>query len=340
VPSAGSGLCLPICFFFLSQLPFALRVLQHPQHHHWLRFQLAQDLVVVMSNWTRSNVSHEQLLHLVEVGQLPPLTDAVEWIVPADELVPRPLSGYVVSFVTFHERGFSIPVSRFIRGVLFAYGLQLQYLNPNNIQQMAAFEVMCEEYLGIGAHWPLFQYFFRFTCPRDGSRAATIGCANLRTKQGRDDDYIPVMLTSTNSGWHKGWFFLQNDREFALSSYTGCSIAKSQRNWSDGPAKKEQEKMLKLHWAVLGHLRNAGVTLAEVIGQYHARGVVPLRRRPLRLCDMTADRPPCVGTVTVLSPSSPLDVQSCAAQVIGRSSYSWPPSRLLPMFRNAGTKNL
>jgi hypothetical protein len=28
--------------------------------------------------------------------------------------------------------------------------------------------------------------------------------------------------------------------------------------------------MLKLHWAVLGRLRNAGVTLAEVIGQYHA----------------------------------------------------------------------
>jgi hypothetical protein len=31
-----------------------------------------------MSNWTRSNVSHEQLLRLVEAGQLPPLTDADE----------------------------------------------------------------------------------------------------------------------------------------------------------------------------------------------------------------------------------------------------------------------
>jgi hypothetical protein len=41
--------------------------------------------------------------------------------------------------------------------VLFAYGLQLQHLNPNNIQQMAAFEAMCEGYLGIGAHWHLFQ---------------------------------------------------------------------------------------------------------------------------------------------------------------------------------------
>jgi hypothetical protein len=92
---------------------------------------------------------------------------------------------------------------------------------------MAAFEAMCEGYLGIGTHWHLFKYFFRFTCLRDSSRAATIGCANLRTKQGRGDDYIPVMLTSLNSGWHKGWFYLRNDPEFALLSYTGCSIAKS-----------------------------------------------------------------------------------------------------------------
>jgi hypothetical protein len=179
--------------------------------------------------------------------------------------------------------------------VLFTYGLQLQHLNPNNIQQMAAFEAMCEGFLGIGAHWHLFQYFFRFTCLREGSRAVTIGCANLRMKQGRDDDYIPVPLTSSNSGWHKGWFYLRNDLEHALLAYTGCSIVKSQRNWADGPAKTEQEKMLKTRWAVLGRLRDARITLAEVVGQYHARGVVPLRRRPLCLCDMTAERAPLGG---------------------------------------------
>jgi hypothetical protein len=246
-----------------------------------------------MSNWARSNVSREQLLRLVEVGQLPPLTEAVEWIVPADESVSRPPSEYVVSSVSFHERGFSVPAGRFIREVLFAYGLQLQHLNPNSIQQMAAFEVMCEGFLGIDAHWHLFQYFFRFTCVREGSRAATIGCANLQIKQGRDDDYISSPLTSSNSGWHRGWFYLRNDPEHALLTYTGCSIAKSQRNWADGPAKKEQENMLKSHWAVLGHLRNAGITLAKVVEQYHARGVVPLW-----LCDMTADKAPWVGSVT------------------------------------------
>jgi hypothetical protein len=87
-----------------------------------------------MSNWTRCNVSHDQLLRLVEAGQLPPLTAAVEWKVPGEESVLCPPMGYVVSFVAFHECGFSVPAERFIRGVLFEYGLQLQHLNPNSIQ--------------------------------------------------------------------------------------------------------------------------------------------------------------------------------------------------------------
>jgi hypothetical protein len=132
--------------------------------------------------------------------------------------------------VVFYKRGFSVPADRFIRGVLFEYGLQLQHHNPNTIQQMAAFEAMCEGYLGISAHWHLFRYFFRFTCLKDGSRTATIGCANLQMKQGRGDDYIPVMLTSLNSGWHKGWFYSRNEPEFALPSYTGNSIAESWRS--------------------------------------------------------------------------------------------------------------
>jgi hypothetical protein len=49
---------------------------------------------------------------------------------------------------------------------------------------------------------------------------------------------------------------------------------------------------------VLTRLRDVGVNLATVISQYHTWGVIPLRRRPLRLCVMTADRAPWVGTVT------------------------------------------
>ena len=97
-----------------------------------------------------------------------------------DSSSPDP--GYVVSFVAFHERGFSIPAGRFIRAVLFEYGLQLQHLNPNGIQQMASFEALCEGSLGVEAQWNLFWYFFKFTCLKDGRHPATIGCAALQTK--------------------------------------------------------------------------------------------------------------------------------------------------------------
>jgi hypothetical protein len=68
-------------------------------------------------------VSREQLLHFVEAGQLPPLTASVEWRMPDDESVSRPPKGFVILFVAFHERGFSVPTGRFIRGVLFKYSL-------------------------------------------------------------------------------------------------------------------------------------------------------------------------------------------------------------------------
>jgi hypothetical protein len=69
---------------------------------------------------------------------------------------------------------------------------------------MAAFEAACEGYLGISAHWHLFRYIFMFACLKDGSRAVTIGCANLRMKQSWGDGYISSSLTSSNNGWHKG----------------------------------------------------------------------------------------------------------------------------------------
>jgi hypothetical protein len=84
-------------------------------------------------------------------------------------------------------------------------------------------------------------------------------------KQGRGDRYIPSSLTSSNSGWHKGWFYLRNYPEFALPAFTRNSIGQGLRSWTDGPPKAEQERMFRDHWAVLTPLREAGVSLTTVI---------------------------------------------------------------------------
>jgi hypothetical protein len=72
---------------------------------------------------------------------------------PPSGAAPSPPPGYVVSFVSFHERGFGVPTSRFMRAILHVYGVELHNLSPNSISQAAIFAAVCEGYLGIDPHW-------------------------------------------------------------------------------------------------------------------------------------------------------------------------------------------
>lgn len=141
----------------------------------------------------------------------------------------------MVSFVAFHERGFSVPAGRFIHVVLWTFGLKLQHLNPNYIQHLAAFEALCEGYLGVEAHWHLFRYFFGFVFLNDKGRPATIGCAALRLKWYRLSEYLDAPLSSSNSGWHSEWFYLKNDIESPLPVYTGGYYDMTQTPGRTGP---------------------------------------------------------------------------------------------------------
>ena len=113
--------------------------------------------------WEPSNVSVEVLQSLVDDGLLRPITDPVrpEWIAPLGEREPRPREGYVVSFVSFHERGLSVPTDRFMRALPHYYGVELHNFNPNSIAQAAIFVAVCEGYLGIAPHWELWLHLFR-----------------------------------------------------------------------------------------------------------------------------------------------------------------------------------
>ena len=97
---------------------------------------------------------------LVKRGLLHGRTDAAEWLVPDREDAPAPPDGYVVSFTSFHERGLAVPPHLFSQGLLHHYQIELQHLNPNGIQHIAAFIAMCEGYLGIEPYFKLWRYFF------------------------------------------------------------------------------------------------------------------------------------------------------------------------------------
>jgi hypothetical protein len=85
--------------------------------------------------WPFSTVIEEDLQSLIDGGLLCPLNFVVppEWLVPRDEEEPTPPVGYIFSFITFHERGFRMPVGRFIRALPHYYGVELHNFNPKSI---------------------------------------------------------------------------------------------------------------------------------------------------------------------------------------------------------------
>ena len=109
-----------------------------------------------MELWGRSGITSRRLEGLVRRGLLCPLSAIGEWLLPSDESEPAPPKGYVVSFAIFHERGFAVPVHRFLWGLLDYYQVELQHLTPNGVQHMAAFVALCEGFLGIDPHFDLW----------------------------------------------------------------------------------------------------------------------------------------------------------------------------------------
>ena len=124
---------------------------------------MAGDIVVIeVDPWDLSDVTVEMLQSLVDGGLLRPVTDPTrpEWIAPYGEREQWPRDGYVVSFVSFHERGLGVPADRFMRVLPHYYGVELHNFNPNSIAQAAIFVAVYEGYLRIAPHWELWLHLF------------------------------------------------------------------------------------------------------------------------------------------------------------------------------------
>jgi hypothetical protein len=245
--------------------------------------------------WGRSSVTRLALSELVAAGQLAANEQGrpAEWIVPsAADHAPNPPSGYVVSFTRFHERGFAVPASRFMRALCHHYGVELHNFAPNAISQAATFVGVCEGYLGIPMNWDLWIHLFRaelFTQPTSEQRtrrAVRAGGMSLALRAQHRDNYIPCTMTTNNAGWERGWFYLRN-AEPGLPPYTGLVLRERPDSWSHGVSPASRRRRLDSVLAALRYLAGRGLTAATVLAHLHNRRIVPLMERPLRIFDMT-----------------------------------------------------
>ena len=139
-----------------------------------------------------------------------------EWLSPKDKEEPTLPAGYVVSFVSFHEWGFGLPTSRFMRELPHYYGMEVHNFNPNSIAQAAIYAAIYEGHLGIEPHWDLWLHLFRvepFSLSFEVKKVHHMVRAGGCTLSDRAQLYIPATLTSSNKGWHNRWFYLCNNGE-------------------------------------------------------------------------------------------------------------------------------
>jgi hypothetical protein len=235
--------------------------------------------VIDPPSWERSTATTLSLNLLVGGGQLAVNVDGQppEWIVPSErDRVPNPPFGYVVSFVRFHERGFTAPARRFMRALCYQYGVDLHNFTPNAISQAATFVGVCEGFLGIPVNWDLWVHLFHAELhplaasePRT-RRAARAGGLSLALRSSRREEYIPCTMTSNNAEWERGWFYLCNV-EPGLPPYTGRVLRERAASWYHGVSPPSHQAWLDSLLAALRDMEDRGLTAGCVLANLHHR---------------------------------------------------------------------
>ena len=174
---------------------------------------------------------------MVRDGVLPE-KEVIGWRAADGEAFPTANTGEIVVFESFFYRGFSDPTSRFFRGLLHFYKIELVHLNPNSILHIAAFIHLCEAYLGIGPHFALFRYLFQVTT-RQKSGPVVVGGASIQMRKQRFNKYITLPTRDSLKGWHCRWFYISNPNP-ALPAYIGRPLA-LEVSWNSFPSDEEMK---------------------------------------------------------------------------------------------------
>jgi hypothetical protein len=92
-------------------------------------------------------------------------------------------------------------------------------------------------------------------------------------------------MTSNNTEWEQGWFYLRNDKP-GLPPWTGKVVRENADYWWHGVSPSSHKDRLDSALKALKALADAGLTAASVLANLHDRRIVPLMERWLRIFEM------------------------------------------------------
>ncbi|KAK1649206.1 hypothetical protein QYE76_067011 [Lolium multiflorum] len=195
---------------------------------------------VKISGWERSKLSAQDHKLLKKMGLLK--KEAMK--MPRDESSPHPPISFRVTFVDFLTRGLAVPVHKFLRGMLFIYGIQLHQLTPNCLLHISIFITLCECLLGIHSHWGLWKRIFYLRRNNSKNVIYNVGgvCIFVRPKIG----YFDVKFADSVQGWPRNWLYIKDEssdaQEYSLAPFNVVEDIQRRKSWA-GEATAEEKPL-------------------------------------------------------------------------------------------------
>ena len=114
------------------------------------------------------------------------------------EVLPEPREKERVLFGEAVYRGLGFLLHDFVRGLLYAYGVQIHDFTPNGILHIAVFMTLCECFLGVHLRWALWKSIFRVRPNCRGNRTYPVGGLQVQVRQ--DLRYFNLKFVDTPRG--------------------------------------------------------------------------------------------------------------------------------------------
>jgi hypothetical protein len=226
------------------------------------KYQMGKKKITNSStDWVPSEFSQTDLTKAQKDG----LIAGDQVVFPSTERIPKPLSGYRVMFLAFLLRGLSFPAHKFLRGLLFVYGVQLHQVTPNSILHIACFVTLCESFMGIEPHWILWKFLFRL-CPSvallkkpELGRAVVSACTEVH--------YLEFTMAASVQGWKKKWFYIKDQKnsssdQYGIAPFDANQDLKKLSSWDLPPTEAEMEDIKPLLTRIQALKRGSGGALS------------------------------------------------------------------------------
>jgi hypothetical protein len=236
-------------------------------------------------SWDPCNLDEGTLSSLEQEGRIA-AKEISRWRVDPGAAMPAPSDGEIVMLKSRIDRGFSLPPSYFLKGVLRHYRLQLHHIASNSFTIIAGFVMLCEGYLGINPRRDLFHLYFNIRHNRDANGDPR-NCRSVSFVPQSGKSYPYITPHDSAKGW-RGSFFYQADqappeRNYGLRSFVD-GPAEEQDSWGvmddftmDDECQLCSRRILKLVFS--------GLTGADTIHYWISRRIQPLQYRPALMCE-------------------------------------------------------